>query len=269
MKLQNITKHLATYVALFASLAVFFYVATEVEAYNLSISPKDSCGLVSISNSETPSCPALADINSQTGALTRKSYLSNVNTTFYTHKITFTNIDPYRNTHTIKAYKGSNFCTEPLGQVGKDPSSGQYGIGCNSSLKSATEEFTLAYGESKTVEISRSSDNGLACGSYQTDLYVESIDNNKSCNTPAMHPLAGVCQTGNECVYPSATPTPTITSTPTPTPTCTPGPTSTPGPSYTPTITPHELPRSGGPNLLLFSLFFVLPVGLILSKFTK
>jgi hypothetical protein len=278
---MNITKLFTQFIAMTLFLSIFACLSgNNIYAYTLSVTPQDSCGLIRTLVDEKTFCPDIADVNSQ-GTIFRKPYSADNAISTYVTKHTFTNIARDGKPHTVKIYKGTNFCTEPLGQV--IYANGGYWNGCYSSGEGTTEEFTLQPGETKVVELPRSSVSGQTCGSYQTDVYVESVDGNKSCNTSALTPMAGMCQTGISCTQPTSTPT--ATPSPTCTPTSTPGPTATPTltPTQTPTVTPGptatstpipiptnkpaELPRSGGQaGLLLITSLGIAPLGLFLRR---
>lgn len=209
------------------------------KAYTLITNPAtDICGLIRVTVAESPNCPLL------TNDIHATNIGQNVVST-YTSTFTLTNIT--NQSHTVHYIKNSNYCTEPLGQ--SQPGAGQ--LVCWDNGTSEPVDVTLAPNQTVTIHVSRSSTSGQACGSFQTDLGITSVDGNTNCRSQqdANQPSAsGLCQTGITCSTttptgtPTNTPTGTPTITPTPTGTVTPTQTATPTPTRTPTPTPTLTP---------------------------
>lgn len=91
--------------------------------------------------------------------------------------------------------KKTNFCVEQYGQTDTT------GTTCNSSNLSATDYLTLAPGETRNVTVDRVSDNVIACGSYKTSLFVNSVDGVTNCvNAGLVSPVSSsMCKTGISC----------------------------------------------------------------------
>jgi hypothetical protein len=191
--------------------------------------PRDTCGYTEVAVTEQTPCQPL---NNNTGT-------NNVST--YITVYTLTNISDAA--HTVQYTTNDNWCPEPYGQIVP----GQPTVVCNSNSDLKTGEASLDPGQTTQVTVSRTSPSGGVCGSFQTDLRIDSVDGNTDCHTANVGggPIAaGVCQTGIETC---PTPTPTETPLPTPTPSATPGPTATPTPSATPgpTATPAPTATAG------------------------
>ncbi len=158
---------------------------------------------------------------------------------FTTYSTTFTvqNLD-VSSSHTYGYRLLSNFC-----EYANVPS----GTFCSDNEQVMGEEtVTIGPGESKIISTSRSSTQG-ACGSYQIDLEINSIDgksvnDGSSCkwsDQPGESNLAGwgACETGIACSV-AVAPTPTTAPLPELTPTFTPVPTLVPSSTPTPTTPP-------------------------------
>jgi len=181
---------------------------------------------------------------------------NNVSTYSTTYKISVepnSNISDYK----IRYKKNSNWCTDKCGEQAAQGA-------CHSSPIQSDEEVTLTSSNpSFTFDVSRTSDSNIACGSYQTDVWILNIEN---CESPSpadySNPYAGtlgwgLCYTGMDC--PTTLPTPVFTNTcnlsftlgvATPTPTAvsslTPTPTATA--TATATATPNSCNGSCGSN---------------------
>lgn len=150
---------------------------------NVTTPPTDTCNMIQVTATDNGACPKISG--------TQKNNVSTYNTTYTLKNITTT-------VHQVAIKKSSNFCTEPFGQT--DPNLPNWPV-CYSSDISTTEFITIQPNETKTVTINRSSDRGASCGSYQTDLYITSIDGNTSCHGSDNNGLiaASLCQTGSQC----------------------------------------------------------------------
>ncbi|KKQ44990.1 MAG: Alpha-1,6-glucosidase, pullulanase-type [Candidatus Woesebacteria bacterium GW2011_GWA1_37_8] len=198
-------------------VAVFICNKNSNEQFKISINPGD-----------VTSCPFL-NYNSCVAGNSNKNSVSTYETNFV---LTITEDARPNAKRTIVLNKNSNFCAADSCGQPRDPSFN--GITCWDSGQSSDETITLSYGQSKTIKISRASDTGIACGSYQLDLQVNKGGDcdSVSWNTGA----ASVCQTGISCATPTNTPTGTLTPTSTNTPTNTPTETGTPTPTLPPNL---------------------------------
>ena len=225
----------------------------------------DTCGLVQVSVSESPICPAVATVSG--GTFVPKTPVQANNVVSYTTTYTLRNTDTQ--SHSVKYQKQSYYCTTPYGVPGKDLVSGDEYPYCIDSPKISEVTVTIEPGQTVTVPVSVSSPTNSACGAFQTDFTILAIDGNNSCIYEGESPNAanggggssGFCMTGVSCsapvvASPSATPTtilsptltPTATSTPTASPTATltltltptisASPSATPTGTLTPTMTP-------------------------------
>lgn len=127
----------------------------------------------------------------------------------------------------------------------------------NSSSPNGSEykDYSLAVDEQKIVSLTATQPEG-ACGSFQLDVYIQSVNNDDTCNTEGKKgnpkdPVWGYYSYESTCTPPTATPppatpTPKVSNTPTPTPTPTPtgSITNTPTPTSTPTATPTSTPTA-------------------------
>lgn len=135
----------------------------------------------------------------------------------------------------VRLKTNSNWCTEACGHDG--------GV-CQKNPSSPAEVVKVLTKENNwtdTVDVERSTDNGLACGSFQTDINVVDITNCPELASQDTTKLNwGLCYTGVACPagtppacapltfsLAAATPTPTPVEIPSPTPT----PTATPSPN--------------------------------------
>ncbi len=188
----------------------------------------DSCGVLNISLSESPSCPML----SLQGSTTPKIPGSTNQVAQYQLKAVLkknTNI-----TYTINSLKYqalSFYCPEPFGEV-----KSVAGQNVNVCVKNAQGEAVLDLpkdgldklnrGEEYVITLDRSSSFGRACGMFQLDFSIISINGFDGCSFRGNDPQGGTvgaygnCQTGVACEAPQATATPTPSLTPTGAPIC-------------------------------------------------
>ncbi len=110
-------------------------------------------------------------------------------------------------------------------------------------------DLTIPQDQTQYVDVKVNNTLGTACGQYQVDAYINSVNGDVTCTTrpegnPNGGPVTGGYKAPIACgVTPSPTPPPSATNTPTPTPTVPPPG----GPSNTPTPTP-TVPPPGGPS---------------------
>lgn len=156
------------------------------EAYTPAASKLDTCNFVEVSFSENPTCPKLENNTGQNNVVTYRTNYTLKNVT--------------NRTHVLQIQKLSRYCTEPYGQIN---ASG--GVHCGTGRQTETLELTLNANETKTVEISRRTDSDMSCGSFQTDLILNSIDGNTNCHSPNTGNTTlfgwGMCQTGVTCGF--------------------------------------------------------------------
>lgn len=115
----------------------------------------------------------------------------------------FSVIYSFKNTSTspveVAYTKKTNFCQEQYGQPDATVTGG---FTCSSSNLTTTDYLTLAAGETRNVTVDRVSDKVIACGSYKTSLYVDSVDGVTNCQgaglvTPV---TSSLCKTGISCI---------------------------------------------------------------------
>ncbi len=172
---------------LVGALAVGMEVFKDQTAFNQkafntgSVVTSDSCGFVEVTTIDN-SCSKI-------------SAPSTNPVSTYSVVYSFKNVTP--KTREVAITKKTNFCVEPYGQdkVGVTEKV------CDSSSLSSVDYITLAPGQTKNVTLDRSSDSVVACGSYQSALYIDSIDGDTSCHGKELNNLASrsVCQTGMSC----------------------------------------------------------------------
>ena len=154
------------------------------KAYTPTGSKLDTCGFVEVSFSESPECPRLENNTGQN------------NVSSYQTRYTLKNVTNQR--HVLQLSRLSHYCIEPYGQIN---TSG--GAHCGTDRQSQDMDLTLEANETKVVTISRSSLSGEACGSFQTDILLNSIDDNIDCHSPNTGNSTlygwGMCQTGIPC----------------------------------------------------------------------
>lgn len=188
----------------------------------------DTCGKLTITVSENPTCPRVTDFIN--GTCQPKSPPVTNNIASYKMAIQITAVDGKQ--HTINYTSHNNFCN-----IGHGVTGGNACI-CVQNDQPVTTNFTVP----GTITLSRSSPNGTACGTYQMDFSINSVDGNTSCKFVGQNSgtqgAFGFCETGTNCSATTPTPTPKPTNTPTPKPSATP----TPKPSNTPTPTPCVTP---------------------------
>lgn len=215
---------------------------TKPKAHTGQISRTDTCNKVNIGVAENPSCKQLYSRGNQSCPVPAGT-VNNVSS--YTNIYSVTSHD--KKQHQISWKTANSFCPNACG----DYTSSYGGIYvCSKSPIYQTKTEAVNPGQTLEVVVTRLSPSGQACGTYQQDFWIESIDGNTQCNFNLVGNTVGawgLCQTGITCPIstltptptigtPTLTPTPTITSTSTPTPTATPVITNTPTP--TPTSTP-------------------------------
>lgn len=95
-------------------------------------------------------------------------------------------------------------------------------------------------GSATLITLIRTQNQG-ACGGFQFDTFIRSVNDDTNCAAGPVFGINGYLN--NACqVIPTNTPTPVATNTPTPTATPPPGATNTPTPTRTPTPTPTRTP---------------------------
>lgn len=166
------------------------------KAFTGQISATDSCNKVKIEVVENPSCNRLYNPGNQScpapaGAVNNVSSFSTV------FRVTSND----GQTHQISWKTASEFCSNACGSY-TSAFGGNYS--CTDSSTSIYQEKTEAVnpGQSLEVVVTRSSPSGQACGTYQQDLWIESIDGNAQCNFKSVDNNVGawsMCQTGVAC----------------------------------------------------------------------
>ncbi len=236
------------YVLTIVFLIVFFGQRPEVFAYVRSLPPlavNSPCGYITVSTSESPSCPRLASLTqfypTPTIIIFRPGETNNVATYSNTYTLSNTDAQP----HTVVYNTWSAHCDSPYG----DPTytGSTWWFVCNDrSQPLEGRSITIPAHGSVDVVVSRAGTyTPQACGSFQLDLSISSVDGETACNKigiPLEDYAWGFCQTGvDQCLSTiTATPFPTQTPAPTLTPTITPLPPTTTPPVPTPTRTPAK-----------------------------
>ncbi len=175
---------------------------TGKKAFTVAVTTHDTCNKLTVTLAETPQCRQLACPNGVPE--------STVQTSNYSVLYTISSND--NQAHTIKYGKNTNFCEAACGQF-----SNPIHPDCNDNAEVTDNiDGTVSPGTPLLVTLSRASPSGLVCGSFQTDLWIHSIDGNTSCHYTFPNEGAGsVCQTGITCPTPTTPATPSATLTPT------------------------------------------------------
>ncbi len=203
----------------------------------------DSCGILTISMAESPSCPMLTHF----GSLTPKVPGTTNPVVNYQLKATLRkNASITYNINQLKYQAVTFFCNQPYGVL--QPVNGQNTVVCVQDPQGAEVVSLpqsgldkLNQGQDYVITLERSSPTGRACGMFQLDFGIISINGYEGCSFRGNNPAAGTvgafgnCQTGVACDVAPPTATPTLIITPSPTPTTVPGSTATPTPTRTPT----------------------------------
>ena len=149
--------------------------------------------------SEEPLCPQMA----YQACVTGETETRQVTSTTAIYRL----INRTQETRTIDYYSNSNFCVEGCGVQSEDG----FTVCQNNPIQNTDLTITLEPGETLDVPITRSSPNGEACGSYQTDLVITAVDGQTDCNIQANGGMVAwsLCQTGIDCDEEAPTPTPT------------------------------------------------------------
>lgn len=174
-------------------------------ATSLTQPAKDTCNMTSISVKEAPACPVLASWSPGGQISPTPGGTNNV----ASYSATYTVTNTTTSTKTITYTAPSFFCTSPYGDA-TGPNLNCLQNGQNTDTKIAT----LAAGGTMDIVVSRGSPTQTACGTYQTDFTIQSIDGNTSCTYgvgPSSPGSASLCMTGTTCpaITPTATPAPT------------------------------------------------------------
>lgn len=152
----------------------------------------DTCNRVRLSISETPSCPRLTQ---DTGVACVVSSGGTNNTSSYTMRVNIRSEDG--NPHTVTYLGATNFC-----RGGYLQSSLSYCACVNNEENTGLVNLNIPANGTQTVTLSRTSPYG-ACGSYQFDFGVYSVDGNTSCNFRNQNgEFTGItagCETGTTC----------------------------------------------------------------------
>lgn len=158
----------------------------------------DSCNRVRVTASESPSCPRLTWNNP--GSCDDVSGGATNNLSSYSQTFTISSIDG--GAHTVGYQTATNFCDN------KYLTSGFGGYcSCTNNAIHTPGSIAIPAGGSRTVTINRANPYGQSCGSYQFDLWVDSVDGNNGCNlgNAGITGISGVCETGRTCIPPPPT----------------------------------------------------------------
>lgn len=211
------------------------------------------CGKIKVSVTQSQECNLLYTKGNSSCPLNGKSNpYSSYSTTF-----TISSIDG--NEHIITWHTLDEYCDTVCGTW--YPEAGVYSCTTDHPIvkTSDSDGDQVTANSPLIITVSRTSPSGQACGTFQQDIFIDSVDTNDKCTydteTGNIHEEGwGFCQTGLPCEAitntptPTATPpsqptnTPTPTTTPTPSPTTPNQPTNTPTPTTTPTPSPTQPP---------------------------
>lgn len=170
----------------------------------------DTCGRLRFSNrTETPVCAAnIEEIEFQECRVTNPN-IKNVITS-YGGTVTISSNDGQP--HTFVAHERSNFCRDGYAQM-----NGRYCVCNDPPPKMVRQTLTVPANGSVTFSLGMSSPTGEACGNYQVDFYVDSVDGNPTCRYGSLGGFGSpginfLCSTGITCGT-GPTPTPTLSPT--------------------------------------------------------
>lgn len=164
-----------------------------------NLDPKINFKIVSTS----PSCQQIAEVKSdgKAGAIAGKENVKQPTKT-YTMVFGIENADSVP--HEVTYRKLGFFCPEPYGQVQNLTINGQprASIVCTGNAETTIETVTIQPGQTHTVNVTKTAYMSAACGSFQNDLELISVDGNITCDLPAPHDRYGIgggCYTGTSC----------------------------------------------------------------------
>ena len=158
----------------------------------------DSCNRVRITANESPSCPRLTWNDPGACRDTTGGAINNVSN----FSMTFTVSSNDGGAHTINYETATNFC---------DNKHLNFGFGgycsCTNNAIHTPASTSIPAGGSRTITVNRANPYGQACGSYQFDLWIDSVDGNNGCNfgNVGITGISGVCETGRTCIPPPPT----------------------------------------------------------------
>ncbi len=151
------------------------------KAFTNDTTLKDSCNLISVTITDSNSCPDIRGTSNKNDIST------------YSSIVEITNLTNQR--HVLQAVLNSNFCNRGTGAE----------ISCQLSGNAQNQDIELKPNERKKMRIDRIADrktpSGSSCGSFQEDFLVKSIDGDTKCHGNATAGLMawGACQTGTDC----------------------------------------------------------------------
>ena len=163
----------------------------------------DQCNRVHIDIAESPRCNRLT--RNDPGVCTDIAVGSTNNTASYSISLDIRSNDGAA--HTIDYGSDNNFCDS--GRATIDAGTGYCSCIANSQRDNSTNISIPASG-TQTITLNRASPYGYACGTYQMDFWINSVDGNTSCTygNGSVVGASGLCETGTTCTGPTPTPTP-------------------------------------------------------------
>lgn len=155
----------------------------------------DSCNRIRVTTSESPSCPRLTWNDPGACRDVSGGAINNLNN----YSVTFTINSNDGGAHTVGYSTATNFCDD------KFLSSGFGGYcSCTNNAIHTPGTISIPAGGSRSVTVNRANPYGQACGSYQFDIWIDSVDGNNGCNlgNAGITGVSGVCETGRTCIPP-------------------------------------------------------------------
>ena len=158
----------------------FYYnnvlIPKQKKAYTRQISGTDNCNKVRIEIVENPSCNRLYSAGNPSCPAPAGT-VNNVSS--YTTIFRVTSNDGQ--THQISWKTANEFCSNACGNY-TSAFGGNYSCSNPATSIYQVKTETVNPGQSLDVVVARSSPTGQACGTYQQDLWIDSIDGNTQCN---------------------------------------------------------------------------------------
>lgn len=215
MNRSRVIKIILAVVLIFFSIVATVYITNTINQENLTTGTRadvypgegvrrtDPCGFVEISTQEIPSCRAVNAIDSEGKPL--DTNLQPFETTRYETRFSFRNITDQ--TLEIEYRSLGFFCEEPWGQTQLQQEDGSFFPTCASNEQRVVDTISVPEGQSRSITVVTNSPYSQACGSFQNDVQILSINGDTSCALPVDPNGAGRtnvaaggrCMTGLEC----------------------------------------------------------------------
>lgn len=188
--MQKYLLHLCSAITLITLLFLGIFSTQAYAETFYHVGQTDSCDRVFITVNENQVCPRLSG-NACTNPTARPEIDD------YTFTITVRSNNGQA--HTVQQRYSSHFCTDVCG-------------GCADNSQYTNETVTIPAAGSRTFTMTRSSPYGYACGNYQMDYGILSVDGNTACDySGSTYPIgaSAICEAGRACTGPTLAPTPT------------------------------------------------------------